>query len=137
MSLLDDVEPLYEADGSPWGPGPVCRLHLLGHVDDDTAVAVAWAWLYGQELDGRIDRARRLWTSHIDDEGDERVVYSTARREGWAPVTRIDLDPVPYRPCAHCAWHATTGLPEAGGRVWVCERHAAEMRSLRAEEVAR
>lgn len=136
MSLLDDVEPLYEADAPPWGPGPVCRLHIPGHVDDDTATAVAWAWLYDQELDERIDRPQRLWTNHIDDEGGERVVYSTVRREGWAPVTRVDLDPVPYRPCTYCAWHATTGIPEAGGHAWVCDGHAAEMRGLRVEEVA-
>jgi hypothetical protein len=154
---VPDVDPLYEVDFDG-ELGSMCSLHVAGHVDDDTATALAWAYLIewgGNEWGHRIDRPQRVWTSqapHVDEEGEQHdttweAVYSATPRDGWEPVTRIDLDPRPYRPCAKCAWQAVMGFPvdnfinpptraNDGRCVWFCHEHAADI-SRRLDEARR
>lgn len=90
MSGWPDYEDIYEWDFGE--PGSWMGMHMLGHFDDETATAYAWAVMVEEYRDHTIQPPVRTWVRKVPcRDGSYSFAYSRKPGRGATAVTRIDV----------------------------------------------
>jgi hypothetical protein len=128
------VEEIHEMDGDG-EPCGFMGVHIAGHVEDDVAIPLAWAWVLAEEEEvvGGFSAPLRIYVRKVPirGAGAYRFVYNRKAGRGASPVTVVETARRRLARCHLCPWDAIAGIPVSrvigapadAQYVWLCKSH--------------
>jgi len=111
-----NIEDIYE----DWGDelGSWMGVLIDGHVDDDTAVAMTWAYMVEECRDDSLSNPRRRWVRKVPRDGRVSYCYTDAPGRGARAVTIVETSAVnPWQywcDAPGCRWQFVPGSARSG-----------------------